>query len=220
MATAVNVLQWGHFARRRDTPGAYLQGLGVDVRLGRDSHTGALVEPGRAGRILAVDAETDPACAPPVQLAEGVAQQRIAESPAPVFPTSSEDVDPAHPEQLALALCSGSDCAASADEETEFVLKHARVHPLLEGAILAAPVVLERVLEDLVEDVLLSGRERRDIEPLWPFRRVRLDLEIDHHAEEAPDGLQTTPPEKARGRLVLAKDPDPHFRRAERTRAC
>ena len=75
-----------------------------------------------------------------------------------------------------------------------------------------APVILERFLEDLMKDTLLAGHERRDVEPLRPRRRLRLFVELDHHAKEAANGLEPTPLEEARGPLVRVEDADPHLR--------
>ena len=208
----MNVLQWGHFARRRDTPGAYPQGLGVEIDPGGHVHADALVQPGRAGQVLGVDAETDAACTPPVQLAECVAQQSVADTFTPVLPAGPEDVDPPHPEELALALCSSRNGVAGANEEAELVLERACADPLLVRTVLMAPVILERFLEDLMKDTLLAWHKRHDTEPLRPRRRIRLVVELDHHAKEAANGLEPTPPEEARGPLVLVEDADPHLR--------
>src|SRR4029077_16225445 len=119
MATAVNVLQWGHFARRRDTPGAYLQVLGVEIDPGGDAHADALVEPGCAGWALGVDAQRDLRRAAGVERVKGLAEQRLAEAAAAVLPPGAEDVDPAEPEVVDRAEGGGRELVARANQEAE-----------------------------------------------------------------------------------------------------
>src|SRR5690242_1483173 len=203
MATAVNVLQWGHFARRRDTSGAYLQGLGPEIDPGRDVHADALVESRRAGRALRVDAERDLRGAVGVQRVERLAEQRLAETLSPVLTAGAEDVDPAEPEIVDRAQRAGRDIVAGADQETEVVRDLPRNQPLLVGADVVVPVVLEGVLEDLVELALLPRSEGVGLVALGPGRRRGLVVQLDHHPEERSDRIEAASPEEAGRPFVL-----------------
>src|SRR5262245_27519177 len=139
MATAVNVLQWGHFARRRDTSGAYLQPLGPEIDPGRDVHADPLVEPGRAGGALRVDAERHLPHAAVVERVERLAEQRLTEPAAAVLPPGTEDVDPAKPEVVDRAERAGRDLVAGADEEAEVVDDLPGRQPLVVGADVVVP---------------------------------------------------------------------------------
>src|SRR3954452_16506503 len=155
MATAVKVLQCGHFARRRDMPRGYLEGLCVEIDLRGHVHADALVEPRRAGRALRVDTEGDPVCAAGVERTEGLAEQRLAETAAAVLAPGAENVDPAEAEVVDHAKRGRGELVARTDEEAEVVDDLAGREPLVIGARVVIPVILEGGLEHLVQVALL-----------------------------------------------------------------
>src|SRR6186997_2367572 len=151
MATAVNVLQWGHFARRRDTSGAYLQGLGVEIDPGGHAHADPLAQPGRASQALGVDTQCDLARAAGVERVEGLAEQRLAEAAAAMVSPGAEDVHPADPEVVDRAERGGRKLVAGANKEAQVVDDLLGHQPLLVGARAMVPMVEEGALENLVE---------------------------------------------------------------------
>src|SRR5690242_10336279 len=125
-----------------------LEHLLADIILPLDAHAHALVEPGRAGKALRVDAQRDSALPAAVERAESVTQQRLAQtSPAP-GPPHRQIVDPAAIRQR-LAEQHPSYLVASHSQEPERGIEGVNLDvcagEVFVGLLGVSPVVPERL---------------------------------------------------------------------------
>src|SRR5206468_3999836 len=125
-----------------------------------DVHADALVERDRAGRVLGVDVERDPPRAAAPELGERRLEQRLAEPLAAPRGPDADRADVSAAGDVRIVARDGGELVSVPDDEPDgpvlvAVLAPAALEPLVERVRMPLPVLRERLVQRVVERLVL-----------------------------------------------------------------